>query len=596
MKKLFKLSLISLFFVTTPVYAISKEESVYAKLENNGKVKTIVVEEHLKNDEQKDIIDDVSNLKDIYNTNGDEKFDKVGNKLKWHSNGKDIYYEGKTDKELPISISVKYELDNKEMQLKDMIGKKGKVKITINYINNEKHDNLYTPFLITTSTIIDGKNNTNINISNGKVISTGSKNILVGLSLPGLTDSLQVNTPINLDKTVITYETTKFESSEIYMVATPKLIDKEDLSILNNTNTLYGTLAKVSEATNKLEEGSKQLKTGINTYTEKMNEYNAGMNKLSDGSKTMLGGYNTLSNGISTLNSKMPTLKYGTKTIVDNLGLLKENVDNLNTSTNTIYTNNTKILGYLDDANSKVSVEDLTTAATNISNKAQAIDTKKQAIEGQITVLIRVRNKLTDEEDVQKIQAIIDGLESSKTELDTEKASLNTLSTQLSGLATYAGTVKTLSTNLNQVNNGLKTLNDGTNTLATSVTTFNEKGKEYQSQIDMLADSVNKLDYGNKQIKGGLTTLDESIKTLSNYSNQLNEGAKSINDGANKLNEGIEEFNKSINSVVSIINSKAKNIESKVRRLLDLSNQYETFTMKENNIKGSTKFIMVIEK
>ena len=591
MKKITKLTLftLSLSLITSPVFALSKEETVYSKLNTNGSLNYTIVTEHLKNDAKEDIITDVSNLTDIKNTNGDEKFDKVGNKIKWNSKGKDIYYEGRTDKGLPISVDISYELNNKKMKLKDIIGKSGNVKITINYKNKEKHNNLYTPFLVTTSTIIKNDNNSNINITNGKVIETGNNNVVVGLALPGMEDSLGVNTSIDLDKTVITYETKKFELNEIYMVATPKLVEKKDLDVLNNVDSLYGTLSKVSEATKKLEQGSKELKNGINTYTTKMNEYNRGMNKLSSGSATLVNGYKELQTGIATLDSKMPELQAATNEVVNNLNTIK-------TSVNTIYSGNNTLLGYLNQANSQINVSDITTSIQGLIVKKGEINTKIGTINTQINGLTSQKEASTNEEEKAALEIAINILTANKTELTSELDTIDTNISQLTGIATYVGTVKTITEGneqqkgLNQVNEGLKLLNNNLNNEES-----NNKITLYKNSIDELANGISGLNNGSNKISNGLSTLNTSIKTLNGYSTELTNASKTINEGATKLNSGIEEFNNSINSVVNLVSNKAKNIENKAKELLKLSDEYQTFTMKENNIEGTTKFIMVVD-
>ena len=94
--------IVGLLFETFPVWALVKDETIYAKLENNGQVNKVIVSEHLQGTGE-DKTFDRSKLDEIKNINGDEKYTKDGNKLVWESNGKDIYYQGQTNEELPIT-------------------------------------------------------------------------------------------------------------------------------------------------------------------------------------------------------------------------------------------------------------------------------------------------------------------------------------------------------------------------------------------------------------------------------------------------------------------------------------------------------------
>ena len=43
------------------------------------------------------------------------------------------------------------------------------------------------------------------------------------------------------------------------------------------------------------------------------------------------------------------------------------------------------------------------------------------------------------------------------------------------------------------------------------------------------------------------------------------------------------------------INGKVKGLTTKLEKLVELGDNYETFTMKDKDTKGETKFIIVIE-
>ena len=122
-------------FQTTGVFALTKEENVYVKLNESGKVESTSITEHLLDFNEK-IVNDKTLLNDIKNINGEEKFDKEGNNLTWETNGKDIYYQGTYNNELPISMNIKYYLDGKEKTVDEILCKKGNIKISMTYENN----------------------------------------------------------------------------------------------------------------------------------------------------------------------------------------------------------------------------------------------------------------------------------------------------------------------------------------------------------------------------------------------------------------------------------------------------------------------------
>ena len=58
--------LTSLLLYSFPLSALTKDETVYIKLNNNGQPKNIFVNEHLKNTENKEELIDKTDLKNIY--------------------------------------------------------------------------------------------------------------------------------------------------------------------------------------------------------------------------------------------------------------------------------------------------------------------------------------------------------------------------------------------------------------------------------------------------------------------------------------------------------------------------------------------------
>ena len=80
------------------------------------------------------------------------------------------------------------------------MGKSGHLKIQVQYTNNEKktvtvdgkEEEVYTPFVMMTGMILPNETFSNVTIDNGKVISDGSRNIVVGFGMPGLKDSLDM--------------------------------------------------------------------------------------------------------------------------------------------------------------------------------------------------------------------------------------------------------------------------------------------------------------------------------------------------------------------------------------------------------------------
>ena len=185
---------------------LQKEETVYVNTTAGGEVTDVTVSDWLKNsgDSSNSEVKDASDLQDIKNVKGDETFTQNGNDLTWSTDGKDIYYQGKTEKNLPVSVGIKYYMDGTEVSPEALAGKTGHLKMEVTYTNtskttktvNGKKTDIYSPFVMVTGMILSTDNFSNVTVDNGKVISDGSRNVVVGFGMPGMKESLDMSSDI----------------------------------------------------------------------------------------------------------------------------------------------------------------------------------------------------------------------------------------------------------------------------------------------------------------------------------------------------------------------------------------------------------------
>ena len=279
------------------VYALMKNETVYTSLDRDGNIVVSSVTNHLLVDDELNI-EDETELKDILNINGKETFTLNQNILKWNGLGKDIFYRGVTEKEQPIDVEIEYYLNDEKVKPKDVIGKEGNVKIILNFKNklqnkvnvNGKEEVIYTPFVVTAGMVLNNENNKNIKVENGKSVDSGSRTMIVGLSTPGLYETLNIEELKKLNSITITYDTTKFSLGSMYLVATPKIVEESDLKIFEDLEKLSTSMNILKNSMDKIEIGSSELKLGSASLT-------SGANELSSGLKSALTSVNALKDG-----------------------------------------------------------------------------------------------------------------------------------------------------------------------------------------------------------------------------------------------------------------------------------------------------------
>ena len=307
--------LCSMVGYTLPVFAYTKDETVYSKLDNEGNNYKTIVSTHIENKENADLINDISDLLNIKNTSNDATYTQDGNKFVWNANKSDIYYQGETSKELPIECKIKYELDGKEVSANEIAGKSGKVKVTVQYTNKEertvdingKKVKMYVPFVVVAGTIIENENAKNIEVSSGKVIDDGTKSVVVGMAMPGLQESLGVsknNVEIPSD-VEITMDATNFETSSIVSYVTPKVLEEDDLKIFDKLDDVYGQVNTLQKSMNQIQDGANTLKDGTAELANGANALKNGTSELANGASTLKDGVTSAYNGAQTISSEV---------------------------------------------------------------------------------------------------------------------------------------------------------------------------------------------------------------------------------------------------------------------------------------------------
>lgn len=257
---------LSLTLQMVPVNALTKDETVYSNLNKDGSNFKTVVVNHLYNSEDEEM-QDITKLKDILNINGKEKFTLNNENLSWQNKGNEIFYQGTIEKDLPITTEITYYLNGEKIEESKLKNKKGNIKIEIKFTNTDSYNvyvngrsqTLYTPFVVTLGTVMQNKNISNLEISNGKILNTGSKNFVVGLSSPGLYESLDLEELKDLDKITISYDTKSYKSNTFYIVATPKLMDTTDLDVFNKLDEVYSSVDSLQSNMNQIEDGSNKI-------------------------------------------------------------------------------------------------------------------------------------------------------------------------------------------------------------------------------------------------------------------------------------------------------------------------------------------------
>ena len=620
-----------------------KDETVYMIADADGTVNKTIVSDWLKNKENADTLEDASDLKDIKNVKGDETFKQDGDKVTWDAQGNDIFYQGTTDKEAPITQKITYYLDGKEIAPKDLAGKSGKVTMRFEFTNNEKttktidgkSTDVYVPFSVVTGMVLND-NFTNVEVTNGKVISDGKNNIVVGITMPGLKESLGID-DADLgddvqfpDYVEVTADVEDFSLDMTVSMASSNLLSEMNVNGDIDLSVLSDTIDEMTDASDQLVDGSSELSDGLKTLQSSLGEFKAGVGTAQSGVKDYTSGASAVADGANTLNSGIAKLAESAPALTSGVSALKTGVqqagagatqinggvaqlvDGIGTLKSTVNGSLAGMDAYTSSADAQAAfvsaLNDYTSAAVQYFGALQQFLGDTGSLHAYASAL-----QLVDEQ--SKIYMLDDA---TNTAIATNAGiNFNTLSTtyaeklqNISAVATKLGTTGGAQA-LAQVQAGLAQFDDtqlatlkagaatldaglngdngivaGVNTLDSSVNGALSQGiTDLTNGAKQLADGANTLVANNDKLNAGMTSLKSATDLLVNGVDQLEDGSETLADGMAQFDE------QAIEKLADAYNGDLKELLDKVDAVLDAGNEYNTFTKTADGVKGNVKFI-----
>ncbi len=495
-----------------------KSETVYAVLDAEGNKEKVVVNEWLTNKNGAKEISDTSDLKNIKNTSGNQKFTKDGDKVTWKADGSDIHYQGTTGKQLPVDVAVSYYLNGEQVSAKDIAGKSGDVEIHFDYKVNRSEladgSSVTKPYTMASAVMLDNSHFTNVTVDNGKVVNDGNTSMCIGIAFPGLAGNLGLGaTGVSIpDSVVIKAHTDKFQIDGTYTAAMSGVMSDIDTSATGNVESkvsqLESGLDQLVSASDKLMSGTDQLKAGID-------QLNAGAGTLKNGTQELALGADQLDKSVkasgSDLSSQIQVLtdkqitEYGAKAqaaaeadkdgkidagaqqVTD--GIMKDAV--YNTVHQSVYDSVVGVL--VKNANAGATSIDQLPADAQTKIKTAANDAADEAVK-----------------EVSENNTISGGI----------KTGVKTAMTQTAGNAANKATV-------------------------TTATTFNEKTKVAAQKLN---ESMSALSQGTGKLNAGASKLNSGAGDLYTGTNKLTAGAATLDSGMAQFNkEGIHKMADTLN-------------------------------------------------
>ena len=525
------------------------------------------------------------------------------------ANGNETLNKTESSENAPVTMKVTYKLDGKEIKPQDLAGKSGKVTIRFDYTNNQKKtvtingkkQTVAVPFTMITGMMLPTDVFSNVEVTNGKLTKVGDNIVAVGMTMPGLKDTMNLKfNDKSLDLDIpeyfeLTADVKDFSLDMTMSVATSNLLsdmNADDITLDDLKKTvasLDDAATQLADGTVTLQDGTQQLSDAIPALTDGVDQLNTGASSLKDGIYAYADGAASAYEGSVSLNDNM-------KTYADGIGTLY----------NTLKDNNfdSSVASAADGASQLAAgATTLDAGIDSALSGAGALVTGADTLSGGLTKLEAGSDQLAA------------GTNKLKTDLEAGKTkATESYSTAYGSFYKVAFAVTCMSQGINpnsatpQQQAGLGTLSTGLNTLSTSVGSFStykegtlcsslyalnlNAGKLQQKGTAVLQSGLSQLTANNATLKSGVSQLADGTATLKDSSGTLADGVTQLNEGAITLKDGMAQFNsEAIEPITKLVDSDAQTAVDTIKAVVKAGQEYNSFLGKSDDKAGSVTFV-----
>lgn len=255
------------------------------------------------------------------------------------ANGNETLNKTESSENAPVTMKVTYKLDGKEIKSEDLAGKSGKVTIRFDYTNNQKKtvtingkkQTVVVPFTMITGMMLPTDVFSNVEVTNGKLTKVGDNIVAVGMTMPGLKDTMNLKfNDKSLDLDIpeyfeLTADVKNFSLDMTMSVATSNLLsdmNADDITLDDLKKTvasLDDAATQLADGTVTLQDGTQQLSDAIPALTDGVDQLNTGASSLKDGIYAYADGAASAYEGSVSLNDNMKTYADGIGTLYNTL-------------------------------------------------------------------------------------------------------------------------------------------------------------------------------------------------------------------------------------------------------------------------------------
>ena len=590
---------------TTDPSSITKTQTVYTVLDQDGNVISTTVSAWLHGEQGIHDLHDKTDLQNVYDIHTDESNACENGVCVWNSDDSDLYYQGTSDSQLPVAVTMHATLDHETIPMAQLPGKTGHLELKLSFENtqSEVYDingnavDVHPLIPLVGGVMLDRDHIRNITVSQGNVISDGSSQIALFMAVPGFKDMLKQTdvageADVSLPSDEITISCDVSDAPKLsFMMASAGSISLEDLLAMENPlDELVNGIAQLSDAGNQLKDGSQQLLEGTQTLIDqsspllagspKVRSLSQGVAQLDDGAKRLQAALRQYTGGVSALSAGtagLSAIPQGAKKIDDalnndlltavkavqnGLSQMKQQVQSVSTSDqmqvltvqiesaqsalqslSALVDNDEQILQSMADTLGQISVTLPQTVDSDALN--QTAQTVMTTLASSIVLLNQSAAALPEGEAktavLQNVQSLSANAQSLGTQFDVLSQSLNSVSNVLAGME------ETVSGSLQQVSALKQDISTGLQVL--------QQMKQMMENLDLTAytdmqkdmcDGIDRLIAGTDALQGGIVQISESLSLLVSQSEsgigQIQYASALLDENGSALNTGMDQI------------------------------------------------------
>lgn len=182
--------------------------------------------------------------------------------------------------DVPVQIQTTYELDGKEVLPEELAGQSGHLVIRMEYENASED-----PYAVMTGMVLDEDKFSEVAVTNGKLLSDGSRMTVVGLAFPGLKEALDLEEDSTLipQDLVVEADVQDFALELVYTVAFSGTPDIFDDAVWDSLDEMTDSVTELGDAMTDILSGAQDLSDGAGTLSSGLSDITSHNKELTDG-------------------------------------------------------------------------------------------------------------------------------------------------------------------------------------------------------------------------------------------------------------------------------------------------------------------------